>query len=50
MILEGKTVLVAGVGTGLGREVADAAIFFASNLARAITGQHLLVNSGELMR
>jgi len=32
------------------REVADAAIFFASDRASAITGQHLMVNSGELMR
>jgi len=31
-------------------EVAETAIFFASDRARAITGQHLLVNSGELMR
>jgi NAD(P)-dependent dehydrogenase (short-subunit alcohol dehydrogenase family) len=31
-------------------EVADAAVFFASDRARAITGQHLMVNSGELMR
>ena len=28
-------------------EVADAAAFFVSDLAKAITGQHLLVNSGE---
>ena len=32
------------------REVADATLFFASDLSRAITGQHLLVNSGEIMR
>lgn len=31
-------------------EVADAAVFFASDRARAITGQHLLVNAGEMMR
>lgn len=31
-------------------EVAEAAVFFASDRARAITGQHLLVNAGELMR
>jgi len=31
-------------------EVAEAAVFFASDRARAITGQYLLVNSGELMR
>jgi enoyl-[acyl-carrier-protein] reductase (NADH) len=31
-------------------EVADAAIFFASDRAKAITGQYLLVNSGEYMR
>lgn len=31
-------------------EVAEAAVFFASDRARAITGQHLMVNSGEMMR
>lgn len=31
-------------------EVAEAAVFFASDRARAITGQYLLVNAGELMR
>ncbi|MHB1518447.1 MAG: SDR family oxidoreductase [Acidimicrobiales bacterium] len=31
-------------------EVADVATFFASDHAKAVTGQHLLVNSGELMR
>ncbi|MBL7500792.1 SDR family oxidoreductase [Frankia sp. CNm7] len=31
-------------------EVADAAVFFCSDLSRAVTGQYLLVNSGELMR
>jgi NAD(P)-dependent dehydrogenase (short-subunit alcohol dehydrogenase family) len=31
-------------------EVADAAIFFASDRAKAITGQYLLVNAGEHMR
>jgi NAD(P)-dependent dehydrogenase (short-subunit alcohol dehydrogenase family) len=31
-------------------EVAEAAIFFCSDRAKAITGQHLLVNAGELMR
>ena len=31
-------------------EVADVAAFFASDLAKAVTGQHLLVNAGELMR
>lgn len=31
-------------------EVADVAMFFASDLAKAITGQHLMVNSGEMMR
>jgi enoyl-[acyl-carrier-protein] reductase (NADH) len=31
-------------------EVADTAVFFCSDLSRAITGQHLLVNSGELMQ
>ncbi len=31
-------------------EVAEVAVFFASDRARAITGQHLMVNSGEMMR
>jgi len=31
-------------------EVADVAAFFASDHAKAITGQYLLVNAGELMR
>ena len=30
-------------------EVADVAIFFASDLAKAVTGQHLMVNAGEVM-
>ena len=32
------------------REVADAAVWFASDRASAVTGQHLMVNSGELMK
>jgi NAD(P)-dependent dehydrogenase (short-subunit alcohol dehydrogenase family) len=31
-------------------EVADVAVFFASDYAKAVTGQHLMVNSGEMMR
>jgi enoyl-[acyl-carrier-protein] reductase (NADH) len=31
-------------------EVADVATFFASDYAKAVTGQYLLVNSGELLR
>ncbi|MER7173537.1 SDR family oxidoreductase [Streptomyces mesophilus] len=31
-------------------DVADACVFFASDRARAITGQQLLVNAGEIMR
>ena len=31
-------------------EVADVAMFFASDHAKAVTGQHLMVNSGEIMR
>lgn len=31
-------------------EVAETAVFFASDRARAITGQHLMVNAGEIMR
>lgn len=31
-------------------EVADVVTFFASDRARAVTGQHLMVNAGELMR
>ena len=30
-------------------EVADVVMFFASDLSKAVTGQHLLVNCGELM-
>jgi NAD(P)-dependent dehydrogenase (short-subunit alcohol dehydrogenase family) len=30
-------------------EVADVVVFFASDLAKAVTGQHLMVNAGELM-
>ena len=30
-------------------EVADVAAFFASDLAKAVTGQHLMVNAGEMM-
>jgi NAD(P)-dependent dehydrogenase (short-subunit alcohol dehydrogenase family) len=31
-------------------EVADVVMFFASDYAKAVTGQHLLVNSGEMSR
>ena len=31
-------------------EVADVAMFFCSDYAKAITSQHLLVNAGEIMR
>ena len=31
-------------------EVADVVAFFASDLAKAVTGQHLLVNAGEMSR
>src|SRR5205807_1679594 len=31
-------------------EVADVATFFVSDLAKAVTGQHLMVNAGEMMR
>ncbi len=31
-------------------DVAEAIVFFASDRARMITGQSLLVNAGELMR
>jgi len=31
-------------------EVADVVVFFASDLAKAVTGQHLMVNAGEMMR
>lgn len=31
-------------------EVADVVTFFTSDLAKAVTGQHLMVNSGEMMR
>jgi NAD(P)-dependent dehydrogenase (short-subunit alcohol dehydrogenase family) len=32
------------------REVADAALFFCSDLSRGVTGQNLMVNCGEIMR
>lgn len=32
------------------REVADVAVFFCSDLSRAVTGQSLMVNCGEMMR
>ena len=41
--------LMPGVKTDW-RDVAEAILFFASDRARMITGQRLLVNSGELMR
>ena len=31
-------------------EVADVAAFFASDHAKAVTGQYLLVNAGEMFR
>jgi enoyl-[acyl-carrier-protein] reductase (NADH) len=31
-------------------EVADVVAFFCSDFARAVTGQHLMVNAGEMMR
>ena len=31
-------------------EVADVAAFFASDHSKAVTGQYLMVNSGEMMR
>ena len=31
-------------------EVADVCMFFVSDYAKAVTGQHLLVNSGEMSR
>jgi NAD(P)-dependent dehydrogenase (short-subunit alcohol dehydrogenase family) len=31
-------------------EVADVVVFFASDMAKAVTGQHLMVNAGEMMR
>ena len=31
-------------------EVADVCAFFASDLAKAVTGQYLMVNSGELSK
>jgi len=31
-------------------EVADTVVFFLSDLSKAITGQHLQVNAGELSR
>jgi 3-oxoacyl-[acyl-carrier protein] reductase len=31
-------------------EIADVVAFFASDLAKTVTGQHLLVNAGEMSR
>jgi NAD(P)-dependent dehydrogenase (short-subunit alcohol dehydrogenase family) len=45
--LTGRTVLPELATDG---DVADAAVFLSSDRARAITGQSLLVNAGELMR
>ncbi|MFF5183906.1 SDR family oxidoreductase [Streptomyces sp. NPDC000345] len=45
--LTGRTALPELATDG---DVADAAVFLASDRARAITGQSLLVNAGELMR
>lgn len=42
-----KVVVVSGAGPGLGREIADAVLFLASDLAPAVTGQRLDVNGGE---
>jgi NAD(P)-dependent dehydrogenase (short-subunit alcohol dehydrogenase family) len=45
VILQGKTVIVSGVGVGLGKEVAKICL---RDGASATTGQSLLVNSGEM--
>ncbi|MGW8374470.1 SDR family oxidoreductase [Streptomyces sp. ODS28] len=45
--LEGRMALPEMASDG---DVADAAVFFASDWARSVTGQCLLVNAGEVMR
>ncbi|MGW5130435.1 SDR family oxidoreductase [Streptomyces sp. NPDC004135] len=49
-VLERLTERVALPELAADADVADAAVFLASDRARAITGQSLLVNAGELMR
>ncbi|MET9686706.1 SDR family oxidoreductase [Streptomyces coeruleorubidus] len=49
-VLERLTGRVALPELATDSDVADAAVFLASDRARAITGQSLLVNAGELMR
>ncbi|CAM5669016.1 SDR family oxidoreductase OS=Streptomyces alboniger OX=132473 GN=CP975_14985 PE=3 SV=1 [Streptomyces alboniger] len=49
-VLERLTSRTALPGLATDGDVADAAVFLASDRARAITGQSLLVNAGELMR
>ncbi|MEU0216270.1 SDR family oxidoreductase [Streptomyces sp. NPDC006265] len=49
-VLERLTGRVALPELATDADVADAAVFLASDRARAITGQSLLVNAGELMR
>lgn len=47
MILEGKTVLVTGVGTGLGREVAEVALRDGANLVIAARTQSTLTQTAK---
>jgi len=47
MILEGKTVMVAGVGTGLGREVAEAALRDGANLLLAARTESTLEQAAK---
>ncbi|MDL5202157.1 SDR family oxidoreductase [Streptomyces sp. ALI-76-A] len=49
-VLERLTTRMALPELASDADVADAAVFLASDRARAITGQSLLVNAGELMR
>jgi NAD(P)-dependent dehydrogenase (short-subunit alcohol dehydrogenase family) len=49
-VLERLTERMALPDPATDSDVADAAVFLASDRARAITGQSLLVNAGELMR
>ncbi|MDT0388453.1 SDR family oxidoreductase [Streptomyces dubilierae] len=49
-VLERLTERVALPELAADADVADAAVFLASDRARSITGQSLLVNAGELMR
>ena len=45
--LDGKVAVVTGSAQRIGRDIANAALFFVSNLASWVTGQALTVDGGE---